>query len=179
MREDHFSQCCYFIIDIRPHIRRCGKTGLISMTNDGSVKSCLMYLAAQYLLLDAMTDDDMMCLKYGKKDSCQVYNVCPDLYILKKKKKNRLLLSRVVNISNPTFKNLMAKYLEPDALQSFEEALPIPFELDPTISDFISQVEAKEDDVDAILELVCEQKLKYLQHKTSDMYACICCVEHM
>lgn len=85
MCEDHFSQCCYFIIDIRPHIRRCGKTGLISMTNDGSVKSCLMYLATQYLLLDAMTDDDMMCLKYGKKDSCQVYNVCPDLYILKKK----------------------------------------------------------------------------------------------
>ncbi|KAL4209291.1 hypothetical protein AB4K20DRAFT_1969875 [Rhizopus microsporus] len=129
------------------------KQVLISITNDGSVKSCLMYLAAQHLLLDTMTDDDMMCLK--------------------------LLLSRVVNISNPTFKNLMAKYLEPDVLQSFEQALPIPFELDLTISDFISQVEAKEDDVDAILELVCEQKLKYLQHKTSDMYACICCVEHM
>lgn len=106
-----------------------------------------MYLAAQHLLLDTMTNDDMMCLK--------------------------LLLSRVVNISNPTFKNLMAKYLEPDVLQSFEQALSIPFELDPTISDFIIQVEAKEDDVDAILELVCEQKLKYLQHKTSDMYASI------
>lgn len=90
-----------------------------------------------------------------------------------------MLLSRVVNISNPTFKNLMAKYLQPDVLQSFEQALPIPFELDPTISDFISQVEAKEDDVEAILELVCEQKLKHLKHKTSDIYACICCVEHM
>ncbi|KAG1032306.1 hypothetical protein G6F43_013797 [Rhizopus delemar] len=40
------------------------KQVLISMTNDGSVKSCLMYLAAQHLLLDTMTDDDMMCLKY-------------------------------------------------------------------------------------------------------------------
>ncbi|SAM00610.1 hypothetical protein [Absidia glauca] len=70
-------------------------------------------------------------------------------------------------------------YLEPDVLQSFEKAfLGFP-ELDPTISDFISQVEAKEDDVDAIMELVCEQKLKYLQHKTSDTYACICCVEHI
>ncbi|KAG1574674.1 hypothetical protein G6F50_001774 [Rhizopus delemar] len=39
------------------------KQVLISMTNDGSVKSCLMYLAAQHLLLDTMTDDDMMCLK--------------------------------------------------------------------------------------------------------------------
>ncbi|KAL9543251.1 hypothetical protein MBANPS3_008202 [Mucor bainieri] len=127
------------------------KDVLGAVVNDGTVKGCLMKLAAEDLLND---DSDHMCLK--------------------------LLLSRIVNMSNPTYKKLIQKHISKDILDSFQQVKPPAFELDSMMMEFLNLIKSMGDDVDAIMQLVLEQKSKlYAQRKTSNMYACVCCVEHI
>lgn len=89
-------------------------------------------------------------------------------------------MSRIVNISNPEYKKLVAQHLSPEMLKSFEHERPSPFVLDSTMAEFLKDIKEKGDDVDAIMEFVLKEKMRhYSRRKESDMYACICCVEHM
>ncbi|KAI8080999.1 hypothetical protein BDF21DRAFT_24185 [Thamnidium elegans] len=85
----------YICWDIRSGRELSGdeKNYLQSITNEGTIKSCIQFLAAQRLLLEELDATDATIVKLG--------------------------LSRIVNAINPTIRNLIYSNLNDDEKQVF------------------------------------------------------------
>ncbi|KAG2217406.1 hypothetical protein INT45_004864 [Circinella minor] len=132
---------------------------LSDITNDGTIKSSLRYVAAQRLLKNDLDYLDNAIIK--------------------------LSLSRIVNLIEPKLKQSVLVHLndeEKSRLQAIFTPPSLP-QLEEETQDFLLSIKnaAETGDLETVLSLTLERKLECVKAKStsSQLYQCISCLDHI